>query len=257
MATSKPTIVLVPGAWHTPDGFDKLVVLLEAAGYATQGVNLPSIGVSPGLPDFSLDVTAIKAAVSSVIDGGKDVVVVLHSYGGIPGTEALQGLGKKERAGKGEKFGVARIVYIASFAIKAGESMITAIANHQSTEEEKNRGTYGHLVYNADNTVSMEQGESLFYHDLDTDTAQHYAKKLKTTSTGTFASELTYESYRDIPAAYLICKQDRALSPEKQRAFADAAGIELVEEIDTGHSPFLSKPELVEKFIRRAAGESL
>ncbi len=68
---------------------------------------------------------------------------------------------------------------------------------------------------------------------------------------------LTYAAYRDIPSAYLICTNDNALSPKAQEKMCEAAGIEMVERVHASHSPWLVHPEVVERFIRRAAGEVL
>jgi len=60
---------------------------------------------------------------SKLLDEGKDAVVLLHSYGGIPGSAALKGLGKAGRAKASKHGGVVRLVYVCSFALREGESM--------------------------------------------------------------------------------------------------------------------------------------
>jgi microsomal dipeptidase-like Zn-dependent dipeptidase len=49
-------------------------------------------------------------------------VVVAHSYGGIPATEALRNLSKSEISKKGGAGGVIRLVYIAAFMVGEGKS---------------------------------------------------------------------------------------------------------------------------------------
>jgi pimeloyl-ACP methyl ester carboxylesterase len=70
-------------------------------------------------------------------------------------------------------------------------------------------------------------------------------------------STLTYEAWKHIPAAYIICLQDKSIPLKQVRQIVKEAGIEMVLEIETGHSPFLAKPEAVALFIRKAAGEAL
>jgi hypothetical protein len=118
----KPVFVLVPGAWHTASAFDTLVPLLHAANHFTTCVSLPSVGVSPGVKDFSADVLAVRTAVSALVDLGKEVVVVAHSYGGIPVTEALRDLSRSEILKKGAAGGVIRLVYIAAYMVAEGKS---------------------------------------------------------------------------------------------------------------------------------------
>ena len=117
---AKPTFLFVPGAWSTPAVFDLLTTALTTHEYRTQTISLPSVGANPGLHDFSADVTAVREAVTTLANEGKDVIVVMHSYGGMPGSEALEGLGKEEREAKGKTGGVVRLVYIMSYAVPEG-----------------------------------------------------------------------------------------------------------------------------------------
>ena len=49
MSSSKPTIVLVPGAWHPPDLYAPMTDLLVAEGYEYIGISLVSIDADPAL----------------------------------------------------------------------------------------------------------------------------------------------------------------------------------------------------------------
>jgi hypothetical protein len=89
--SEKPHIVLIPGAWHTGACYHIIIPLLEDAGYATTALTLPSVGV------------------------------VMHSYGGIPGSDAMKGLGRAERSGKGLKGGVVALVYICAWMLPEGK----------------------------------------------------------------------------------------------------------------------------------------
>lgn len=86
----KPDIVLIPGAWHTGDCFDRIVPLLKGKGYSVTALTLPSVGAEPPLENFDQDVHLIHGVVEGLADAGKDVVVVMHSYGGIPRTVAMK-----------------------------------------------------------------------------------------------------------------------------------------------------------------------
>ncbi len=119
-STSKPTFVLLHGAWHSPSCWSKTTALLSTHGYASITPALPSTGASPPLPDFTADVETIRSAVTELVEEGKDVIVVVHSYSGIPGGQALEGLDKKTVAEKGGKGGVVRMVYIMSFIVPEG-----------------------------------------------------------------------------------------------------------------------------------------
>ncbi|KEQ80399.1 hypothetical protein M438DRAFT_236980, partial [Aureobasidium pullulans EXF-150] len=118
---SKPSIVLVPGAWHVPAHFSQVIEKLEDQGYVCVGVNLPTNTRNPlvdgrllGIED---DVAAIRAAVISQLDAGNDVVVVTHSYSSVPGTAALTGLNLQARKIAGNTNRVVGVVIISGFIL--------------------------------------------------------------------------------------------------------------------------------------------
>ena len=118
---TQPTIVLVPGAWHGPDVYSSVTKTLGAHGYPTVSLPLPSVGAMPPNKNFDEDVKAIRDCLTSLIEKGeKEVILVVHSYTGMPGAEAPKGLGKKERREKGLKGGVVRLVFIMAFAMPEG-----------------------------------------------------------------------------------------------------------------------------------------
>ena len=121
----KPTIILVHGAWHSPEYYDSVRKILTAHNYPSIAVALPSVGAVPALPDFSGDVQAIRTVVRQVVEEEeKEVVLLMHSYGGCPGAECLEGLGKKERAKEGKKGGVVRLVFMCAFVLGEGEQVV-------------------------------------------------------------------------------------------------------------------------------------
>ena len=118
---TKPTFVLVPGAWHQPSIYTSVMATLNAHGYPTISLPLPSVGAIPSNTTFDEDVNAIRDLLTKLVDvEGKEVVLVVHSYSGIPGPEAPKGLGKRERQDKGLKGGVVRLVFIIAYVISEG-----------------------------------------------------------------------------------------------------------------------------------------
>jgi pimeloyl-ACP methyl ester carboxylesterase len=111
---SRPVFICVPGASHSHLIYERVKLALSYHGYTTIPLALPSIGGNPPTYDFSEDVQAIRSMVTQVVDSGTDVILVMHSYGGVPGGEALRGLGKREREQVGLRGGVVRLVFIMS-----------------------------------------------------------------------------------------------------------------------------------------------
>lgn len=89
-ASSKPTFVLVHGAWQGPYLWTYVIPLLERAGYGTYPLTLVSPGSEPPVEDFSADMEVIRRAVDTLLECGKDVILVLFSYSGYVGCEALK-----------------------------------------------------------------------------------------------------------------------------------------------------------------------
>ncbi|PGH16329.1 hypothetical protein AJ79_01871 [Helicocarpus griseus UAMH5409] len=105
ISSPKPTVVLVHGANHTPAIYDPILSILHAASYPTITVSLPSSGASPGLPDFSADTEAVRTVVKALAELGREVLMVPHSYGGMPSTEALLGSARKNATLKAKTVG--------------------------------------------------------------------------------------------------------------------------------------------------------
>ena len=65
-------------------------------------------------------------------------------------------------------------------------------------------------------------------------------------------------TFDEIPRAYVICTRDRSIPPALQRRMVAENGIEDAIEIDTDHSPMISRPaelaEAVDQLVTRALG---
>lgn len=107
---SKPTILLVHGAWHGAWCWEALVPELIALGWRVATVDLPSASADPadnaGMYD---DARAVREQLAA-LDG--PVTVLAHSYGGLPATEAVA-----------EASHVSRLVYLAAFQLDEGDSL--------------------------------------------------------------------------------------------------------------------------------------
>jgi pimeloyl-ACP methyl ester carboxylesterase len=117
----KPTIVFVPGAWLTPEIYARTMSILDAAGYPTVGLALPSAGAVPAHPNFDGDAKGVRDCLTRLaVDEEKEVVLIVHSYTGMPASEALVEMGKKEREEKRMKGGVVRLVFINALVVPEG-----------------------------------------------------------------------------------------------------------------------------------------
>ena len=120
---SLPTIVIVPAACQPPSLYAPFASALQAQSFTVAVIATPSVGASPGLKNNFQDIDAVRKVVTSLLDDGNEVIVLMHSYGGIPGSAALNGLGKVGREKNGEKGGVVRLIYVASWILREGETL--------------------------------------------------------------------------------------------------------------------------------------
>jgi len=127
----KPSIVLVPGSFCPPLFYTTVIDQLSANGYEAQTIDLPSIGRKQGGSGATManDAATIQSVTSKLVDEGKDIVLVTHSYGGIPGTESVKGLVRTDREKDGKKGGVVRIVYVTSLVTPVGFSLKTLMGD--------------------------------------------------------------------------------------------------------------------------------
>lgn len=125
---TKPVIFFIHGSWHSPKHFKPVRDLFESEGYPTECPCLPTFDAKPpiSLPD---DAKCIRSELNKLIEEqGKDVIVTMHSYGGVVGTEAVhESLGRKFRESKNLPGGVVHLVYICAFVLPLGSSLGSAL----------------------------------------------------------------------------------------------------------------------------------
>lgn len=125
-----PIFVFVPGAWHTPDTFDTVRDLLEKRGFETDAVPTPSVGASPPDKGLHADIEYTKAVLQRLVDQGRQVVLVNHSYGGMVGASAVQNLGYAQRSKSGLPGGVIMVVWFAAFVTPKDKSALDMLGGN-------------------------------------------------------------------------------------------------------------------------------
>ena len=120
--SSKPTFVFVPGNFLPPTYYAEIAKTLETLAFETHLVTLPSTGSKSPLPSNEPDVVAVRQVLAELSDAEKEIIVVAHSYGSIPACEAIKDLGYGQRRKLGKAGGVVRLVLIAAWLLREGES---------------------------------------------------------------------------------------------------------------------------------------
>lgn len=114
-------------------------------------------------------------------------------------------------------------------------------------------------------TATVPTPIPIFYNDVEPSAAAHAASLLLPHVLEAFLTPTQHEGCADFPVAYVVCKNDQALTVSYQREAIEVCrsregrkgGREAVEvvEMETGHSPFLSVPGETRDVILRAVGE--
>jgi pimeloyl-ACP methyl ester carboxylesterase len=133
MALTKPTLLLVPGAYHLPLSYDTNKERLEALSYPVVTIRLPTAsGISPST-SYKEDVEAIHSIILPLMDEGKEIVVVGHSYGGVPSYVSTEGQSIAERTAAGKKGGVRSAVFLCAFAHPEKDKFVTEVNQGSDT----------------------------------------------------------------------------------------------------------------------------
>lgn len=119
----RPIFIFIPGAWHMPEAFDTIRELMSKRELDSEAVALPSVGAEPPIKGLNDDISHVRSAIARLADQGRQIVLVVHSYGGMVGPGAVQGLEYAQRAQSGQKGGVIMFVYMAAFVAPKGNSL--------------------------------------------------------------------------------------------------------------------------------------
>jgi hypothetical protein len=142
--TERPVIAIIQGAWHRKPHYEAFTQALTSKGYTVLQPGNATAGLVENIKGKTHldDVEIIRQTLQPSLDEGKKIVLVCHSYGGIPGSAAAEGYQIHEREAKGLSGGIVHVVYVASFALPVkGLSLLAAVG-----------GTFGPFL---DRTVSL------------------------------------------------------------------------------------------------------
>lgn len=254
-STPKPTFVLVPGAWHNASVWDKVSAQLTERGYKCVAITLPST-TGDAAATFLDDVTAARTAIEAETASGNDVIVVVHSYGGLVGVSAVRGFTRKPHSGPasrnatephGNVIGVALMA--TGFAIE-GMSMLDGNNGQPPPQWVINEETgFADIVVDA---------RDMMYHDLPEDEGKQWVSKLEKQSVHALqkGGEHVYAGWQDVPCWYLVTEQDHALPPAMQEYLVKMVvdqGADVTQKgIQASHSPMLSRPDETGQFLMDA-----
>jgi len=217
-------VVLVHGAFADGSGWEPVAKILKNDGYKVSVVQHPETS-------YADDQKYTKAAIDAM---GGPVVLVGHSYGGSVITEA------------GNHPNVKALVYIAAFALDAGESCASIEEGLPQASKAFKPDSNGNWW------IEQEHFAADFAADLPKDQAEFMAISQVPISTEAFTHKVTNPAWKTKPTWYMVATEDRSINPEQERMMAKRAHATTVE-VKASHVAYMSHPKEAAKLIEEAA----
>ncbi|MFJ3669528.1 alpha/beta fold hydrolase [Streptomyces sp. NPDC090106] len=228
---SKPTVVLVHGAFADAASWSGVVEELQAAG-------VPVVAPPNPLRGLASD-AAYVASVAAQIDG--PVVLVGHSYGGALITVA------------GATENVVGLVYVAAYVLDENESLGELQGRFAASPLVDNLRQWTYPTADGtpatEVTIAEDAFPTVFAADVDGDVTKVLAASQRPLALGAFNERATAAAWRTKPSWAVIAGADRAINPEVERFGAERASATVVEIDGASHAVAVSQPKAVAQVV--------
>jgi pimeloyl-ACP methyl ester carboxylesterase len=245
------SFLLIHGAMGGAWCWERVIPGLEAAGHDAVAIDLPGQG-SDTTPVEQITLYRYADAVCDALDrldgvGGR-VVLTGYSMGGMVVTQAASQ--RPER--------LAGLIYVAAFLPQPGESLVEI----SHFPEAAGDSVQANIVVEGDPPVSTmppAAAPEALYHCCTQEQIEWALPQRDSQPVIPFTNPFTppdgdTAAFEALPRAYVTCLQDRAIRPPVQKLMYTRAGCDPVIEIDTDHSPWLSRTDELVAALDRAAG---
>jgi pimeloyl-ACP methyl ester carboxylesterase len=230
---SRPTVVLVHGAFAESASWDGVIARLQGHGYKAVAAANPIRSVS-GDADF-------LASILDAIEG--PIVLVGHSYGGAVMSNAALGKGNVEA-----------LVFVGAFAPEEGENIGELSSRYPGA-------TLGETLWSvplADGSTDLYIRQELYHRQFAEDVpAERTAlmavgqRPLRDVAVNEASGP---PAWRSVPSWFVFGELDKNIPVAAHRFMAERAGAREVVEIEgASHAVGVSRPEEVADIILRAA----
>ena len=241
-------IVLVHGAFAGAWCWEPVLPGLRAAGHSVEAIDLPGSG-EDRTPVAEVSLDAYAARVCEALAAGSPAVLAGHSMGGMVVTQAA--------ARSPEQ--ITSLIYVAAFLPADGQSLLNLTAYPEAADDQ----VQANLVIDGDPpvaTMPAAASREALFGCCDDEQAAWGVGHLRPQSVVPFGQPVTLgdppaDAFVALPRAYVTCTRDRAIPPPMQRRMLRDGGCDPVIELDTDHSPWISRTdELVAALDRLASG---
>ena len=240
--TTKKSILLVHGAWHSARCWESFTPVLEAQGFAVHTMTLPGHGEKArfgwfvGMRDY---VRAVGATADAIVQkSGSPCVLLGHSMGGLVISAAAEARPSLFSA----------LVYLAAFVpTRAPASLLDLVGSISEAvrpEGELGMSPQQHF-WRGILTMDEEAAAQFFYHKCKGDLHELARRNLGPQPMRPWRAKVKWTEARlgRIPKYYVACAQDRAIPIEAQRIMQEHVPFAGAASLKTDHSPFESCPQ--------------
>ncbi|HTV93941.1 MAG TPA: alpha/beta hydrolase [Verrucomicrobiae bacterium] len=216
-------IVLVHGAWSDGTGWNKVIPILQAAGYNV-------VAVQNQMASLPADAANTRAVIDATPG---PMVVVGHSYGGAVVTSAASGAQN-----------VKALVYVAAFAPDEGESLGSF---PQAPGDKFVAPGPGGLLY-----IDRTKFPECFAGDVPLHEATVLAAVQRPVAPAIFADKMGAPAWKSIKSWYQVSEDDMMIPPDVERKFAARMNATTIS-LPSSHASLVSRPKEIAELILVAA----
>ena len=236
--------VLVHGAFSGGWIWDSLIESLEELGHRSEAFDLPGLG-EDRTPARDVTLDAYAARLCEVLATSREPAIVVGSSMG--GVVAKQGAARcPER--------VAALVYAAAFNPRDGQSLLdlTKLPEGAGDQVQANLTVSGDPPVGVMSAAASRQ--ALYEYCADDVAANAIARQLpQPVAPFAMPVSLPAGALDRIPQYAVVCTRDRAIPPVLQRRMSKENACADVVDIDTDHTPQLSRPKELAAALDRFA----
>lgn len=231
---SKPTIVMVHGAWSDASPFDAVSKQLRADGYTVVNFANP-------LRALGADTEYLASFLETRTDG--PVVLVGHSYGGA----VISGAALSDPD-------VTSLVYVNGFVPEEGETILELSSKAGPVDAD---ALFDMAPFPGDHNVDLYLKPDAFAGGFsnglsDAQTATYFASQRPIAYAALIEPAAADPAWKALPSWYIAGTEDHSIDISTQRFMAERAESTLVE-VEAGHLSMVAHPEAVITAIEDAA----
>jgi pimeloyl-ACP methyl ester carboxylesterase len=232
---SRPTVVLVHGAFADGSSWNEVIKRLQAEGVQVTAPANPLRGIS-------IDSAHINSFLDQIPG---PVIAVAHSYGGAVITNSATNANN-----------VVGLVYVAAFAPDEGETLGAIASNSKDSVVSP---TLIPLQYPtgdgqetaAEFTIDPEKFHEVFAFDLSVEQSALMAATQRPLSELAFSEPTGVPAWKNLPSWAVVSTGDKVVGTDVVRSMAERAGATITE-VEGSHVIMMSQPQVVAEAILTA-----